>query len=97
MGGAFWHGGNQAWKALESGTEQAKPLGQSRDQIGFARKAKPAICFNFLKEKEMSMQFPFGTDFIGVEVPTGVFPNERKKKSCFFLIFFFFCYFNVSI
>lgn len=42
------------------------------------------------------MQFLFGADFIGVEVPTGVFPNKRKKKkkSCFFL---FFSYFNVSI
>lgn len=37
------------------------------------------------------MQFLFGADFIGVEVPTGVFPNKRKKKKIlFFLIFFLF-------
>lgn len=44
--------------------------------------------------KEMSTQCPFGTDFIGVEVP-GAHRNtskmkrkkENKGKSCLFLVF----------
>lgn len=37
----------------------------------------------------MSMQFLFGADFIGVEVPTGVFPNKRKKKKNLVFSYFF--------
>lgn len=34
-------------REVRSGGERVQPVGYSKDQIGFAREAEPATCFDF--------------------------------------------------